>query len=620
MRTLVATILTLVCCMPLASQTVDAVVKESTTTIDCKDMRHTRVTKHRVYVLNHERASDLADFSIACSKYDKLTEFSGQALDAQGKVVRKFKKGDLKRTDLSANFADDYYTLSLDYVPPAYPVTIEFNWVEEANNGCFGFPPFAPVVAYNTQVDHASYVLIAPAEMACRYMCRNTTAQVTQSTLDDGRIRYEAHFDNLPAIDSEPYDPPAREVVPMIQWAPSHFEFHGVPGDMSSWQAFGAWCQQLRNGRQELSPELKAQLHAMTDACATDRDKVEAIYQYLAQTTRYVSIQLGIGGWQPFAASEVCRTGFGDCKGLSNYLCAMLHEVGVPANYVVIYHGRPRLYTDFPSNQFNHAIAQVPLPGDTLWLECTAAAHVPLGHVHDGIAGNDALLCDDHGGHLVKLPNYSPEQNVSCSVAHIALQPDGSANLDINMHYERRQYEDMMPLTVKTEQQRRDAMLERINVNGAVIGSFAFSEHKEPYTTPYIDVNMKVNSRKLANTTGSRMFVPVGFFHKVTVPRALQSRVQPIDIDYGYLDVDTVVVTLPEGYEIEALPQPINEVTPLGEVYQTFEQGDGFVTVVTRHLMRNGRYPSNDYETLRHLKTTTKKAYDQRIVLKRKSN
>ena len=606
------------CTMQAVSQTVDAIVSQSTTEVDCRDMKGTRISEHRVYQLLHERASDMAQFVIGCSQWEKLTDFNGQVTDATGKVIRKFKKGELKRSELSSGLAEDIYTLALDYTPPSYPITIEYNWVTEANNGHFTFPTFAPVEAYNTQVEHASYVLTVPAEMACRYLCRNTTAQVTQSTLADGRIRYEAHMDNLPAIDSEPYSPPARETLPHILWAPGKFKFHGVPGNMTTWQGFGAWINSLLTGQQELTPEFKTQLHAMTDTCTSDRSKVDVIYRYLAQTTRYVSIQLGIGGWQPFPAKEVCRTGFSDCKGLANYMCAMLHEVGVPANYVVINSGGRRLVTDFPSNQFNHVVAQVPLPGDTLWLECTASAHVPLGYVHEDIAGNNALLIDEDGGHLVKLPKYSPEQNVSYNRAHVMLKEDGSATVDVDMRCEYRQYEDMLPLMSRTEQQRRDAMLGMLNLSAVTLGDFSFTEHKDSYATPHIDVSMQLESRKLANITGSRMFVTVGLFHNVTVPRALQQRVQPVYINYGYVDIDTLVVTIPEGYVIEAVPQPVNEVTPLGELSQTFEATDNTVTVITRHLMRDGNYPASDYDTLRTFKTAVKKAYEQRIVLRRK--
>ena len=616
MRTLIVMLLLLACATHAQSQAVDAVVVLSTTQVDCRDMHNTRIGEQRVYRLINQRASDMARFAVGCSKWTRLTDFNAQVTDATGKVIRKFKKGDLKRSDLSTNFADDIYTLWLDYTPPSYPITIEFNWTTEGNHGNFGFPTFAPVEAYNTQVEHANYTLTAPALMSCRHLCLNTTVQVSETPLDDGRIRYEAHMDNLPAIDSQPYSPPTRECVPQILWAPGKFEFHSVAGDMSSWQGFGKWIHTLLTGQQELTPAFKAQLHAMTDTCSSDHSKVEVIYRYLAQTTRYVSIQLGIGGWQPAPADEVCRTGFGDCKGLSNYLCAMMHEVGLPANYVIIRNNGHRLITDFSSNQFNHAIAQVPLPGDTLWLECTAAAHMPLGYVHEGIAGNDALLVDDSGGHLVKLPVYTAEQNVSSNCAYVTLHDDGSAEIDVKSRYECRQYEDMMPLLSLTEQQRRDAMLQGVNLSGVTLRDLNVTEFKQSYTVPHIDVSMQLETRTLGNITGSRMFIPVGLFHKPSVPRAQQQRTQPVDIEYGYTDIDTLVMTIPEGCVIEALPQPLNEVTPMGELSQTFEDHGNTVIVITRHLMRDGRYAASEYSTLRTLKSAVKRAYEQRIVLR----
>ena len=120
--------------------------------------------------------------------------------------------------------------------------------------------------------------------------------------------------------------------------------------------------QTTRRTRRTHQP-FRNKLHGLTAHCSTDREKVKAIYDYLAKTTRYVSIQLGIGGLQPIAASDVCRTGFGDCKGLSNYTRAMLKEIGIPSTYTVISTTNERLLPDFSSaNQMNHVILQVPLP------------------------------------------------------------------------------------------------------------------------------------------------------------------------------------------------------------------------------------------------------------------
>ncbi len=192
--------------------------------------------------------------------------------------------------------------------------------------------------------------------------------------------------------------------------------------------------------------------------------KIAAIYQYLASTTRYVSIQLGIGGLQPIAAADVNRTGFGDCKGLSNYMRAMLTELGIPSVYTVISTTNRRLLADFASaNQNNHVILQVPLSNDTLWLECTNPT-LPLGYVHHSIAGHDALLVGPNGGTLCQLPTYADSLNTQVNNTLVTLQPDGNAKVEVKQTSRLFQYEDMASIIDMEPARQKDWLRSDINL------------------------------------------------------------------------------------------------------------------------------------------------------------
>ena len=71
--------------------------------------------------------------------------------------------------------------------------------------------------------------------------------------------------------------------------------------------------------RQDVPLETAAYIKEITGNISDPKAKAQKIYEYMQHKTHYVSIQIGIGGYQPFTASEVDKDGYGDCKALCNY-------------------------------------------------------------------------------------------------------------------------------------------------------------------------------------------------------------------------------------------------------------------------------------------------------------
>ena len=588
-----------------------AIVEESTTQVDCYSSTNAVVHYKEVTTILNEHGADLANFVCWCSKHDKLNNFKGVATDATGRILRKFKEGELKQTEYSQYLAIDDYKMFLEYTPPVYPITITYEWTMESHDNLIEFPRFCPQSDYDVSVRKATYRLTAPKEMTIRHALLNIDKTPTMSA--DGRT-LTLELENLPALKYEPYSRPLRERIPMAYFAPENFTYYGKKGCFKSWQDYGKWEYSLINGRETLPEDIKQEIHQMTDHLTTDREKVEALYKHLEKTTRYVAVLLGIGGLQPAPAASVCKSGFGDCKGLSNYMRAMLKEVGIASNYTTISTTNRRLLKDFASvGQMNHVILQVPLKGDTLWLECTNP-QLPLGFVHEDIAGHDAIEVSEAGGRLVTLPVYPDTTNLMRSTIHIEVEDKGAANVTLQQETRNGQYENRIALLHMDEKERQKVLQRIVRVPQAEIGKIDIREEGAAIT-----LDAEVKSQKYASVTGQRLFVPVCPIHRgYSAPNAIADRKENVWVEEGYVDEDDITIAIPEGYEVEAMPKSFEIDKPFGTFSFMVVPGENSIMVTNRLVMKSGQYDKSQYPDLIDFIKTISNAYGQKVVLKKK--
>lgn len=595
-----------------------SIVQDMHTEIICKSMTQSVEKQSITITILDRKGMEDAQFICRCDMFSSLQKFSGEIFNATGQSVRKIKKSNLQKSEYSGSLASDDYFYVYDCNYPSLPFTVRYEWEVKCTNGLIDYPPFLPQFSFGQRVEKASYRIELPAEQTCRYYEQYTKGkniQVKESTGPDGQQIIEATATKLPAIEKEPFGPSFAQLFPRVYFSPSAFQYDKTVGDMSTWQKFGEWQNKLLEGRDLLTEPFRNSLHELTANCSTDREKVKAVYDYLAKNTRYVSIQLGIGGLQPIAATDVCRTGFGDCKGLSNYMRAMLKELGISSTYTAISTENERLIPDFSSpNQMNHVILHVPLPQDTLWLECTNA-ELPFGYVHQGIAGHDALLIEPTGGRIYRLPTYPDSLNTQTIAAKVLLSPTTETRIEVNEISRLFQYEDEADIMYLEPNQKKDRIRSNINLPQADILNLQINEQKE--SNPSITFNYVISSNQYGNKTGNRLFIPVNVFRKgFSVPRSAK-RTYPIHINYGFSDTDSIHIPLPEGYTIEGLPRPVSLQSKFGKFSSSVQVKDKEIFVTHRLLMNKGVYDPEEYTAFIDFRKQVAEQYNGTIVLRK---
>jgi tetratricopeptide (TPR) repeat protein len=176
----------------------------------------------------------------------------------------------------------------------------------------------------------------------------------------------------------------------------------------ASWEQMGRWYAGLEKDRLQPTPEIKAKAAELTAGKATDIEKIEALYDYVATNFRYISLSFGVGRYQPHAAADVLHNQYGDCKDKHTLLAALLEAEGFHPSSVLINSSR-KLDPDVPSPlQFDHMITLVPLGKEEIWMDTTTEV-APFRLLSFNIRKKQALVIPDDGTpHLEETPANPP--------------------------------------------------------------------------------------------------------------------------------------------------------------------------------------------------------------------
>ena len=123
----------------------------------------------------------------------------------------------------------------------------------------------------------------------------------------------------------------------------------------------------------ELPDELLQRIAVIDTANATSEIKVAAALRLVQQDVRYTGNFEGLGGHQPDSAAKVWGQRFGDCKGKSVLLVAILRRLGIQSVPALVSSVRPGLLAGSKPmvRSFDHVIVRANVNGKTIWLDGT---------------------------------------------------------------------------------------------------------------------------------------------------------------------------------------------------------------------------------------------------------
>lgn len=545
--------------------------------------------------------------------FQKIKSITVTIYTSAGKEIKTYKLKDFK--DISAQ---DGFTLYSDnrvkflniaqYAPPIVVKTS----IEKQLDGLLFYPTWLPANEFEVGVQGASFHFECPIALKPTFYTNNLPEPDT--SISKGIFSADWHLIDFEPITYEKLMPNPIDYLPELVVEPRDFEIDGNVGNMDTWQSFGNWINELYEPRMALPKELKAYIDAHIKPINNPYQRAKAVFEFLQSRYRYVSIQFGMGSWQPISADDVYQTGYGDCKALSNYTVSMLRYAGIEAYYLLVRAGmRARTLEDNPTARFNHVIACALIAGDTIWMECTSNT-LPFGYLGSFTGCRKALLIKENSSHLVATPCSEAEMHISLRKSNISLSDDKGTLISGNMHLLGLYFDEYEHnISLNTHDLKKEFYQEFNPIWSVNFEQIDFEiTDSLPPTARFTFSGQVLNYEKYL---GKRLMAPV-FPYQNEIPniQSDSTRIYPIELKSTFRQTDSLYFQCPENYKIATLFDDISVSTPIGSYLLSASATKNGVLIYREVQLKKGIFPADFIKHFSILHKTQTKGDATKII------
>lgn len=592
----------------------NVLVVEDSHNLDLTNPRKMLSHTKRVYAVLNELGNSHVIKGIGYDEHTRVKTAEVVIYDAFGKRIKRFRKKDFSDRHAVDNVSlyVDSRIMYLNYTPASYPYFIEVDFETESSDTAF-LPSWRPIRRYAQAVQNSQFIIKYNNYNKPKFESSNLEAYDVKIQDSDGELIFS--INDLSAITYEELAP--SDIFPKVQFALDDFYIKGVSGTAKDWSSFGSWMDNsLLNDASSIPPSTIARVRGLVANETTIEGKARKVYQFVQDKVRYISVQIGIGGWKPMRVSDVDKLSYGDCKALTHYTKTLLELVGVPTYYTVIYAGEngENISNDFASFQGNHVILGIPENNEITWLECTSQS-TPYGFIGDFTDDRDALIITPEGGKIVRTKIYSVEENLQSSIINATLDRNGNLTADLTRKSQGLEYDPKYLLPKrKSEDIDRGYKNEWGYVNGLGILNYEFTDNREEII---FTENINVSVPDYATSVGEDIFFTVNILNQNQyVPPRIINRIQDLSISKSFTHRDVVEMEISDKHQISVLPDDVIIKSEFGSYSISFSKISNSKFKYQRELIINkGIYPKESYGDYRDFRRDIAKNDQAKILL-----
>ena len=604
--------------LPAHDEKTDAVILYSEDILTIQSNGKIKRIERRAYKILRPDGRHLGKQHFVYDAETKITNIHGWCIPAQGKDFEVKEKDMMDTAYLDVEGGELYsdFRNKVMEIPAADPGNIVGYEVEQ------NYRPYVLQDEWYFQhvypVREATYTLQLPPSWEYKAVWLNHS-ELAPTSQANGQSQWVVN--DVPGVKPEREMPPWKGVAGemIISIVPPG----GVNRGFLSWKDMGAWYSGLVQGRRDASPEIKQQVATLTGPFNTTLAKMQVLARFMQNDVRYVAIELGIGGFQPHAAPDVFKHRFGDCKDKATLLSSMLKEIGIDSFYVIINHERGAVSSLTPPHleDFDHAILAIRLTDDLAHPPLVATVkHPQLGHllffdptdtltpfgeIRGELQGNFGMLVTPDGGELVQLPILPPAHNGIQRTAKLVL--DNQGNLTGDVHEVRLgDQASYQRYALRSVQKSADQIKPIETLMAYSLGTFQVTKasvtNLKENLLPF-EYQWSFVAPRYGKLAGDLLLVRPRVLGVKTsdLLETKEPRKYPIELRSPTRETDVFEITLPQGYDVDDLPAPVQADYEFASYHSKAEVSGNVLRYTRTYELKDPSIPVSKIDDLKKL-------------------
>lgn len=508
-----------------------------------------------------ESATSGSKKSLNFSSFFELEKIDASTFIPQGNKYKELKVTNYKEKDeLGNSFYDDTRSVNFIYPDLRKGGKTRLNYVEKIKNPRFLSPfylgDFFPVV-------NNKFTIIADKDINFSFRQFNTEGleiKFNESSKGNNKI-YTWEVSDVKEYKNESNAPTYKKIIPHIIPIITSYKVNGRTIEvLEDIDDLFRWYNSLVSSinKEEANADLVKLVEDLTKTKKTELEKVKEIYYWTQQNIKYIAFEYALGGFIPREANAVFQKKYGDCKDNSSILLEMLEIAGIKGHLTWIgTRDIPYTYKQVPTPLVdNHMILAYKTGGETYYLDATGR-YLSIDFPSSFIQGKEALIALEDGNFMVeKVPVVAAERNAVRDVT--TLQLDGE-NLKGTSKAKISGYQKVDFFNYLEEIKSKDILKEFYNAqfekgsNRFLIGEFSETNKYDYEKDLVVDYTFSIDN--YAKKLGEEIFINLNLNRELSNFKTPEDRKNEVEYDYKILYHFTNTLKIPEGYQVDYLPE-----------------------------------------------------------------